>query len=40
MLVQWSDAQYIVFVVVLTVPLEDLVEAYVVYGYRSKAVKK
>lgn len=38
---QWSDAPHIVFVVVLTVPREDLVEeAYVVYGYRSKAVKK
>lgn len=41
MLVQWSESQHSLFVVVLTVPLEDSVEeAYVVYGYSLEAEKK
>lgn len=41
LLVQWSESQHSVFVVVLTVPLEDSVEgAYVVYGYSLRAEKK
>lgn len=41
MLVQWSESQHTVFVIVLTVPLEDSVEeAYVAYGYSLEAGKK